>query len=177
MRAVPVRPPGEGGFSLVELLVAVALLAVIGSATTGLVLSQIRAERFATEQRLAMDQARVALDRVRAEVRGSRQVLSGNAGTLRFWLDRNADGVLQADEDVSYGVVTAAGETTLQRWTAAQPTRRVVARRLSAATVFSYAPLPPATRVVTISLEVQAQGAGGPTPLRATDRVRLRNVD
>ena len=65
----------DHGFSLVELLVTIAILGVVAAATPTVIISTQRAEQFQGEMQTVMDDARISMERVRKELREARRVL------------------------------------------------------------------------------------------------------
>lgn len=169
----------EAGLSLVELLVAMVLTAIIGSTVLAIITTSLRTARFASDTRSTLDETRVAVERVARELRGARRVYTTSSGTtLSFWTDADFDGLQDTSEQLTYSLVTTGGQTQLQRSTAVTAsTPRVIARGLSPAAAFTYDVAPPATRVVTITFTATGTPAGGASPLASTAGVRLRNVD
>lgn len=162
----------DDGVSLVELLVTTVLLAVIGASTLAVTVSVSRAQRRSDEVQTTLDTTRIAVDRVRRQLRGARRVLDDPSRRhLQLWIDRDGDDVLEAAEVVHYQLVPADGGARLETWTGADPgARRVVVRGLDLNEPFAYAPPSPATRLVDVSFVVD----GG---VAATAQVRLRNVE
>ncbi len=169
----------ETGLSLVELLIAMVMTAIIGSTLLSIVTSSLRTGLFASDTRATMDETRVAVERVARELRGARRVYPTSTGTsLRFWTDADVDGLQDTNEQVTYSLVANAGRTELQRSTEVSgSTSRVVARNLSSATAFTYDVAPPDTQVVTVTFTATSIGSGGASNLTATAGVRLRNVN
>lgn len=147
----------EGGFTLVELLVVMMLMGVIGAATTGVIISTLRTEQMQREMQETMDDGRIALQRIRGEVRAARQIFETScepaitdctpSTRLHFWVDQNQDGAQTPDEVVCYLTepIGSTGEQfQLVRWTEATagasgcdagtrpPDAQVVARTLLA---------------------------------------------
>lgn len=125
------QPSGsEQGFTLVELLVVVLLMSVIGGATTSVIVSTLRTEQLQSEMQATMDDGRIALERIRKEVRAARQVFETSCETatdctpstrLHFWVDQNQDGDRTPEEVVCYLTEsTGSGQYQLVRWTRAQ---------------------------------------------------------
>lgn len=102
------RPPrhrAEDGFSLVELLVVMALMGVVTFAVFTVVRTMTHTERYTSDLRAVMDDARASVSSVRKEIRAARSVLVGTDATaLHFWVDRNQDTSIQLDENVWYCV-------------------------------------------------------------------------
>lgn len=180
------RLRAQDGVSLVELLVTIIIAGIIGAAVVTSVVTANRTERTMQSVRDNMDEARIALDRVRVELRGARRVFADPTDGLHlsYWHDRNHDEVIQGDEIVHYELVEAGDRWRLERWNAATPdARTVVARNLLYdpddppfdTPPFTYDQSPPLTRLVDIVLVVDA-GGDRVDPKTVTAQVRLRNV-
>lgn len=181
----------ERGVTLVELLVVMALTAIIGTATVAVVQSATATERFTHEMRTVMDDARIALGRVRKEIRAARIVMpNSTASHLDMWVDQNQDNDRTSDEMINFCVrpvdttdpcvdPSATGQFDLVRWTDAQgySEARVAATTLRTADVFSYQPAPEETRLVTVTLALDLDTTRGPQALDVSATVRLRNID
>lgn len=132
MTATRDRLRTEGGFSLVELLVIIAIFAMVGSAITGVMITTQRSEQYQRRLQDVMDDGRVSVDRIRQELRAARRVLHTTCDTtsdcepsdrLHFWVDQNQDALVQDEEVVCY-IVSTAFDTSpnryrLLRWTGA----------------------------------------------------------
>ena len=139
------RHGAEDGFTLVELLVVMLLLGVIGATTTGVVISTLRTEQFQGEMQAVMDDGRIALQRIRKEVRAARQVYETSCRTatvcapstrLHVWVDQNQDLAQSADEVICYHTDTIGpNQYELVRWTAAQEPTCTAGARPSGAQV------------------------------------------
>lgn len=106
------RTRGEGGFTIVELLIVILVTSVIAGAAFLMITTTYEAERFTHDMRTVMDDGRISIDRVRKDIRGARSVLAGSdAATLHFWVDQNQDHVVQTDENVWYCVRPIGGTT------------------------------------------------------------------
>lgn len=181
----------EGGFSLVELLVVVLVGGVLLSAIAGVVVAMLRTQRFVTTTRENLDEARVAVERIRQDLRGARRIQttgpSGSASSatqLVFWVDENQDQVTQAAEQIVYQLRTVDGRGRLERFTGAAttPVPLVVGLDLAiggaaATSQFTYdaAPLSEST-LVTVVLTVANTGDERAAPLAVTEQLRLRNA-
>jgi hypothetical protein len=159
-----------------------------------------RGQSFQLEMRTVMDDGRISLMRVRQELREARRVLEVGStdSSVRFWLDRNQDGVMQDDEVICYAVAEIAdtGTYELLRWDGATEEAglddcsvdpppahaRSIARTFVTEDVFSFEPWPsadpqePRTRLVTIEFLLDARIDRGPQAIQAETTVRLRNV-
>lgn len=170
----------EGGFTLIELIIALTITGVVASATASVLLTSIRAEQFAREMRTSMDDGRIALDRIRKEVRSARRVYTDStARTLHVWIDRDQDNLQDTTEQITFQVRDDATGPQLVRFTAAAPTPVLVVRNIALADAFAYPTSPtPAvgTRVVTLTFTTDVRASGGPQAITVTDSVRLRNV-
>lgn len=102
----------EDGFSLLELLVSIALLGIVAGGVTSVIISTQRAEQFQSQMQTVMDDARISMERIRKELREARRVLPDScqdAGTacepsaqLHFWVDQNQDNIQDAAELICY---------------------------------------------------------------------------
>lgn len=180
----------ESGFTLVELLIAMVLMAIVSGATVSVVSATSRANRFGTELRTVMDDGRQSLDRIRKELRGGRRVLSDSTPyKLHWWVDQNQDGLQQLSEKVNYCVAplgsttcvttSQTGKFQLVRWTDDQAvtSAKVIAATLTTTNVFSgYTSPLTGTRAVTVSFQLDVNSSTGPRVLSMSDLIRLRNV-
>jgi prepilin-type N-terminal cleavage/methylation domain-containing protein len=169
----------QDGFTLVELLVTIAIgLTVLGAVMT-MATSSLRTQRFGTDMASAMDEARFAVEWMRRDIRQAQRIdVASHATSITLWVDGDQDRVPTDEEIITYRLVTVGGRTDLERSTVAVPGGRVVARSLVPGTVFTYDLAPPDTRVVTITLTARptSPAARDGTQMTVTDRVRIRNV-
>lgn len=188
------RLHAEDGVGIVELIVTIVLLGIIGSATTSVVLSSIRVERVTDDLRTNLDHSRVAVERMRRDVREARRVyVTGQDGVasgstqIAIWRDVNQDQLQQISEQVTYRL-NAAGDGTvnLERRVGTDPagTWRVIAQRLDqsigldgkAKTRFDLSPAAPKTASLSMVLSVKPRDTADTKLLSITETVRLRNA-
>lgn len=185
------RFPDDDGFSLVEVLVVMLVSGVILAAIAGVVVAMMRTQVFVSTTRENLDDSRVAVERIRQDLRGARRVqLTGPAGSassatqLVMWIDENQDQVTQAEELVVYQLRTVDGDGRLERFTGASTTPVPVAVGLDLTAVdgipqsqFSYDATPVAeSTLVTVTLTVSNPGDERAAPLAVTEHLRLRNA-
>jgi len=188
------RLRGEDGIGIVELIVVVVLLGVIGTATTSVVMSGMRVERVTNDVRTNIDEARVAAERIRRDVREARRIYSlspegftSGPSVIAMWRDVNQDQLQQISEQVTYRL-NAAGDGTvnLERRVGTDPagTWRVIAQRLDqsigldgkAKTRFDLSPAAPKTASLSMVLSVKPRDTADTKLLSITETVRLRNA-
>ncbi len=94
------REPTDSGMTLVELLVAMGLFAVLGSLLLGLAISTGTVTESIRERTGVAEETRTAMERMARELRQSSGVTSvvlpsasSNTTSLTFWTDFNGDGV------------------------------------------------------------------------------------
>lgn len=183
----------ESGVTLVELLVAISLLAVVATATMTVVVTTSQSQNRTANLGQVMSDARTSLDRMRKEVRGARRIYGSDAptstnpagqnnasdqDTLSFWIDSNDDDIQQASEQITYQLTTlATGRFEIVRFTHDAPSStRSMARTLVNNDPFSYDVAPPETRVVNLNMDFQVASGQTFEPLDIGGSVRLRNV-
>lgn len=93
----PRRPgePADRGASLVEVLVAMGLFAVLGTLLLGLVFSTNAVTQDTRERSGVAEETRTAMERIARELRqssGIDSVVLGATTSLTFWTDFNGDG-------------------------------------------------------------------------------------
>ena len=187
------------GFTLVELIVAVLVMAIVATGITTVVVSTMRVENDQHQLQEVIDDGRLSLTRVRQEVREARRVLEGSdASHLYFWVDRNQDALIQPEELVCYAVEElepGAERYRLARWTGAEdgcsgddipPGAQTLAATLVDPEPFtSYTPDPPVeggdvnappTREVGVLFDLEVEQDDGLGSIHVTGSIRLRNV-
>lgn len=141
---------GDAGFTLVELLVVVVLMGIIGAAITGVVTSTLQTSRTNSDVRGKLDQTRLAIERVREEVRGADEVCTHSDGNqVSIWTDKNRDRLFQAGEVTRFSVTTVAAVRQLQRQDGSEPVSAIVANVAPAASYFTYN-IAPAAQSTTV---------------------------
>jgi prepilin-type N-terminal cleavage/methylation domain-containing protein len=201
------RPsPDEGGFTLVELLVAMLIMGIVTTGITSVVVSSLRTEQFQQRLQDVVDDGRISITRIRQELRGARRVLESSSGDrLHFWVDQDQNARADDPEEMICYVVepigTSGRQWQISRWThAVDPsdcapgalpagqTRRVVATTLvnpddptATPQPFRYTPEPgsvtdPPTRQVDVILDLEVLGDRGPGNTQVEGSIRLRNV-
>lgn len=172
----------ERGFTLIELLVATTVgLVVLGGAVT-VFLGAVRSEPRTSSKVSAIQQGRVALERVTRELRQGQDVSTATAGELSLVTYVNAEtcGGPSAQTAISCRVTYACTGDECTR-TVAQPdgsspgAATQVVSDLSATEVFSYAPS--ATEPEHIGVELSFTTDQSADPLVLADGATLRNVE
>lgn len=185
----------ERGVTLIELLVVILIIGVVMGATYSIIISTERSNQFQQTMQQVVDDGRIALSRIRKELRSARRVFAtSGADRLHFWVDANQDAIPQADEQICYAVEPiSAARWQITRWTHATgdcvpgappagATPQLLAQTLTDPGPFTlYDPVPsfdindPATRVVRIELELEVESVRSHS-INVEATVRLRNV-
>lgn len=182
-----------------ELLITVAILAIVMGGISTVVVSTARVEQYEGTLQSVVRDGRVSLQRIRGELRSARRVYEDSGpSNLRFWVDTNQDQVPSPDEEICYLVTPLPGATSqwqITRWdlatdasncaTGSSPpsgaTRMTVARTLVDAEPFTYEPIPagptdPPTREVDVELALEVVGRRNLGVTTVEGSIRLRNV-
>ena len=173
----------ETGHSLVELLVAMAVMGLLMAATLSLLQSALTAWGWGAGRIEAQQAVRAALERMARELReagydpmgaGVEAVVVAEPARVVFQRDLNGNGLIDPTrERVTY--LLRPGDTTLRRdaGAGAQPLAESVRR--FALTYFDSAGSPTAdpARVASVRMEIES-GRAGPVAVMAT-QVTLRN--
>lgn len=116
------RAGGQGGFSLVELLISILLSSMMLSAIYSVYRVQAHSVKLQENRLEAQGYARSILDLMVREIRNAGYaptgatcagILIASAQTLQFRLDANGDGdCLDADEDITYAYVALTKDVT-----------------------------------------------------------------
>lgn len=194
------RPRDDGGFTLVELLVALVLFGIIGTLTLTAVINTQHDYRLAGDQAQGLSDVKVASERLARDIRDARAVVCDNAASdptctrhLQLWIDYNSDYVQDPGEVVTWqivpetaglGICGPTGHCTLLR--TVNGTSAVEARTIVTNVAFTYDVLPatsfappagqPHTRLVNTTMTYDALTKGGTQPKQVSFTARLRNV-
>jgi prepilin-type N-terminal cleavage/methylation domain-containing protein len=171
----------ERGFTLIELLIATSLgLVVIGAALTMFV-GAIHSQPRDTSKVAAMQEARIAVDRITRELRQGLEVVTTPAPTtsrleIVTYVKAATCGGATASTSIPCRVIYACSGTTCTR-TVAQPSGSApgpavrVASGLASPNVFNYSPSTVDPSYVGVSLSINGSGQ----PFTLGDGVTLRN--
>lgn len=174
----PRRLRGEDGVTLVELLTAMTLSAIVMASITGAIIKALQTERRQTAQITALNDAKLAFERTTRDIRGADPLrvaaadriqldVRDRARTLRtVSYERSGDGLVFVD--------AAGGRRTLV--TGLAPTQTLFVFHLSDGSTVTGDPAVNAAlvRSVTVRLRVEPPGAGLVADLE--NRVQLRNA-
>ncbi len=117
----------QHGFTLVELLVAMVVMAIIGAAITQVSAGLMQTTRTSSDMRDKIEQTRLAVERVRETLRAADEICSSsNGSSVVVWLDADADAEFEASEMVTFRVVEIAGDHVLQRQDGSATPRAIV---------------------------------------------------
>jgi prepilin-type N-terminal cleavage/methylation domain-containing protein len=174
----------QAGHSLVEMLVAMAIMAVLMAATLTILQSGLAASGWGARRVYAQQAVRVALERMAHELReagydptsaGIEAVVVAEPMRIVFQRDLDGDGVIgPTHERVTY--LLRPGETTLRRDAGggAQPVAEGVRRFALFYVDVNGVPTSEPARVASVRIELEA-GSTGPEAIMTTQIV-LRNA-
>lgn len=179
----------EGGISFIEMMVATAISAVVGSLLIAALTMVTRVDRFTRQDSEALAELRTATERFQKEMRQARKIYNvdnppaSTATIAHFWVDYNRDNQQNSDEMIRWRLETASsGEIRLVRTTkakedAAPPEPAFIeADGLVTGSSFAYDPAPPGTTVVTLTLRADISAGDQPSGRTVRTKVRLRNA-
>lgn len=100
------RLRGDEGVSLVEMLVAMVLTALLGTITVSAVSGTSKVFRLTDQESLGQTDVRTTIERLGRDVRNARSLDAGaSASQLVLWIDSNSDYVKQPSEIVTWRLV------------------------------------------------------------------------
>ena len=176
----------ERGISFVEMMVATAISAMVGSLLIAALTMVTRVDRFTRQDSQALAELRTASERFQKEMRQARKIYDvdtppASTGTIaHFWVDYNRDNQQNADERIIWRLETASSGMRLVRTndekeaSALDPFIEAVG--LVTGSSFVYNPAPPDTTVVTLTLRADINTGDQPSGRTVRTQVRLRNA-
>ncbi|MDQ1726659.1 MAG: hypothetical protein QOK14_704 [Frankiaceae bacterium] len=144
---------GEGGHSLVEMVVVMAILSVVLGGVVSLFTSGIRAASDQNQRIQAQQETRLALNKLRRDVRGSCTISTpatyntwASSVTLYSWID----GCVSGTNAVTWCTSASGSTYVLYRTVATSCTgsRQIMVTALTGANAFAY--VPPNSHVLTV---------------------------
>lgn len=155
----------EGGFTLMELVVTMALMALVVTSMVTL-FSSIQRTTIRQEQRGATtEEIRLAMDRITKDARQAEGFRSGSSASV-LDMDTYVNGIATR-------VIYTASGATLTR-TVGSATRTLLAR-LSSTSLFTYAPSVASPTLVRVTIQAGTSAVAGTATVSLTSDVRLRN--
>jgi uncharacterized protein (TIGR02599 family) len=171
---------GEEGFTLVEFLVAMSISAVMLAFVTGTVVSALRAQRRQTAQVAALNDAKLAFERVTRDIRGADPLQEATSDRIRLDVRLNDTTI----RTVTYQRV--AGARTLTATEGATGARTLVANLVAGQPLFTFHLADGSTAtsasalelrsVLSVTVRLQVEPEGGGRVVDMTNRVVLRNA-
>jgi type II secretory pathway pseudopilin PulG len=185
----PRTPPvSEGGFALVELLVACAVAGIVFTATLVLLVSGQQIQARDSEWALTLQEGRAGLGRMLRDIRQASKVEEAKAGSILFlatisgksWTIKYECGVSQAGTAYTECVRFAAEEGKALPSSGSAIVRDV----LNGSEVFSYSPSAAAPTIARVKIEIPAKGTLKPATgsgykhrVVLEDAAFMRNLD
>lgn len=181
MKRADGRLRGEAGVTLVELLVAITLSSIIMAVVAGTVVSALRTQHRQTTQVAALNDAKLAFERVTRDIRGADPLQDAAPDRIRLDV-RLVDDTVRT---VTYE--RASGATNLTATEAATGARTLVGNLVPGQQLFLFHLADGSTVTgapgldlrsvmsITVRLQVEPDGAGRVVDL--TNRVVLRNAN
>ena len=172
----------ERGISFVEMMVATAIAAMVGSLLIAALSMVTRVDRFTRQDSEALGELRTATERFQKEMRQARKIYAvelppSTATTVHFWVDYNRDNQQDLVEKLIWRLETASsGAMRLVRTSEAGETPFIEAVNLISGSSFAYSPAPPDTTVVTLTLRADVSSGSQPSARTVRTQVRLRNA-
>ena len=180
MPALPTRiHRDERGLTLVELLVASVIVAIVGTVLFGALESTMRIESYTSEDSQTLALVRSSLDRLEKELRQARKLYTESTGTLmKMWVDYDRDNQQDPVERITWQLTTVGPSARLTRTSdAAGAPVVVLGRDFVPGTAFQYSPAPPNTSVVTVTFTADVRPGARSDDRTIETRITLRNVD
>jgi prepilin-type N-terminal cleavage/methylation domain-containing protein len=183
------RRRGEDGYTLVELLVSMVILAMLGMALVIGVVTSVRAETVGTDESNGLGDVRTVIERLGRDIREARAVTCDGAAWdptcqshLQLWIDYNSNYEIDSATEIVTWQLTPLGDGIHFEVTrTVNGVTSVVARSLIVQVAFTYDSQPtsaetsPTTTVTTTMTYDTLVGIGtGSRQLNFTER--LRNV-
>jgi type II secretory pathway pseudopilin PulG len=179
----------ERGITFVEMVVAMAIAAVVGSLLIGALSMVTRVDRFTSQDSQALGELRTATERFQKELRQARKLYCGcpaddtnlpasTAAVVHFWVDYDRNNQQEDDEQFIWRFETASSGTMrlVRTSEAAGAPVLIEAVGLVSGSSFTYDPAPPDTTVVTLTLRADISSGSDPSPRSVRTQVRLRNA-
>lgn len=172
----------EKGISFVEMVVAMAISAVVGSLLIGAFSMMSRVDKFTREDSEALADLRTASERFQKEMRQARKIYDivnapeSTSTLVHFWVDYNRDNQQNLEERLIWRLETSSGGKMRLVRTSEAGGMRIQAVNLISGSSFAYAPAPPETTVVTLTLRADVSSGDQPSPRTVRTKVRLRNA-
>lgn len=178
----------ERGITFVEMMVATAISAMVGSLLIAALSMVTRVDRFTREDSEALGELRTASERFQKEMRQARKIYDASnapastATTVHFWVDYNLDNQQNASERIIWRFETMSSGMRLVRTTKAKEDATppeppfIEAIGLVSGSSFAYAPAPPDTTAVTLTLRADISSGSQPSGRAIRTQVRLRNA-
>jgi prepilin-type N-terminal cleavage/methylation domain-containing protein len=178
----------ERGLTLAEMMVALILIAIVGSMLTAAVVQIYRSSKVQSEDYDTLGALRNAIGYMERELREGRRLRPGSTSQdLTIWVDHSRDLVEDDEEIVRYLISDEDGDGTYElRRTTQAGTSQILARYLHSDSHFEYLentidlgydnPSLAGTSVIVIELTANSPGIEGPARNTQT-QVRLRNVE
>lgn len=187
MRALNARFAGcrrEGGFTLVELLVASTMGVIVLGAVGSLVVSAMKTQPQISERAQTVSTARWVLERLTREIRNGVKVDKATASSVSFetYVRRSTcggSGMLASTSAAIKCEVTYTCSTTACTRIEAAPgvytgTPRTIFEGIGSSSVFSY--VPNAAEATYIKVTLTMPNPRGPAALTVSDGASLRNA-
>jgi type II secretory pathway pseudopilin PulG len=173
----------ERAITFVEMMVATAISAVVGSLLIAALSMVTRVDRFTRQDSEALAEMRTATERFQKEMRQARKIYTNDdppastATIVHFWVDYNRNNQQDPEERLIWRLETASsGAMQLVRTSDAGETPFIEAVNLRSGSSFTYSPEPPDTTVVTLTLRADVSSGAQPSARTVRTQVRLRNA-